>query len=46
MLSSKCGVYSSKKSRFLKEKEAKGLLSSLVIKTPWSNIPLLGKILF
>ena len=36
----------SKKSRFMKEQEAKGLLSSLGIKTPLSNIPLLGNILF
>ena len=46
MLSSKCAVCSSKKSRFLVEQEAKGLLSSLEIKTPLDNIPLLGKILF
>ena len=46
MPSSKCVVCSKKKSRFLKEQEAKGLLSSLGIKTPLSNIPLLGKILF
>ena len=46
MLSSKCAVCSSKKSRFLVEQEAKGLLSSLEIKTPSDNIPLLGKILF
>ena len=32
-----------KKSRFMKEHEASGLLSSLGIKTPLSNIPLLGK---
>ena len=44
MLSSKCAVCSKKKSRFLKEQEAKGLLSSLGIKL--HNIPLLGKILF
>ena len=37
--------YCSKRSRFLKIQEAKGLLSSLRIKTPLSNIPLLGKIL-
>ena len=37
---------SSKKSRFLKEHEAKGLLSSLGLKTPLNKIPLLGKILF
>ena len=37
---------SSKNSRFLKEQEAKGLLSSLGLKTPLNKIPLLGKILF
>ena len=31
-----------KKSRFLKEQEAKGLLSNLGIKTPLSKIPLLN----
>ena len=34
-----CGI---KKSRFLKEREAKGLLSNLGIKTPLSKIPLLN----
>ena len=46
MLSSKCAVCDSKKSRFMKEQEAKWLLSSLGIKAPLSNIPLLGNILF
>ena len=46
MLSSKCAVYSKKKSRFLKEQEAKGLLSTLGIKTVLRNFPLLGKTLF
>ena len=46
MISSKCAACSSKKSRFLKEQEAKGLLSSLGIKTPLNKISLLGKILF
>ena len=46
MLLSKCAVCSSKKSRFLKEQEAKGILSSLGLKPPLSNIPLLGKKLF
>ena len=46
MLSSKCAVCNSKKSRFLVVEEAKGLLSSLEIKTLLDNIPLLGKILF
>ena len=34
-----CGI---KKSRFVKEQEAKGLLSNLRIKTPLSKIPLLN----
>ena len=42
MLLSKCG---SKKSRFMKKQEAKGILSSLGLKTPLSNIPLLGYVL-
>ena len=46
MLLSKCVICSSKKSRFIKEQEAEGLLSTLGIKTPLSNIPLLGKNLF
>ena len=41
-LSSKCVVCGSKKSRFMKEQEAKGLLSNLGIKTPLSKIPLLN----
>ena len=35
----KCGI---KKSRFVKEQEAKGLLSNLGTKTPLSKIPLLN----
>ena len=31
-----------KKSRFVKEQEAKGLLSNLGIKTPLSKVPLLN----
>ena len=42
MLLSKCAVCGGKKSRFIKEQEAKGLLSSLGIKTPFSKIPLLN----
>ena len=45
MLSSKCAICSSRKSRFIKEQKAKRLFSSLGIKTPLSNIPLLGNIL-
>ena len=42
MLSSNCAVCGSKKSKFMKEQEAKGLLSNLGIKTPLSKIPLLN----
>ena len=35
-----------KKSRFIKNKEAKRLLSKLGIKTPLSKVPILGDILF
>ena len=41
-MQSKCPVYGIKKSRFVKEQEAKGLLSNLGIKTPLSKIPLLN----
>ena len=40
MILSKCALCGSKKSKFTKKQEAKGLLSSLGIKTPYSNIPL------
>ena len=46
MLSSKCAVCGNKKSKFMKEQEAKGLLSNLGIRTPLSKIPLLGDLLF
>ena len=41
----KCADCRIKKSRFVKEQEAKGFLSNLGIKTPLSKIPLL-KVLF
>ena len=43
---SKCAICGSKKSRFIKNQEAKGLLSKLGIKTPFSKLPILGDILF
>ena len=46
MILSKCAICSSKKSKFMKQQEAKGLLSKLGIKTPLSKIPILGDILF
>ena len=42
IMQSKCPVSGIKKSRFVKEQEAKGLLRNLGIKTPLSNIPLLN----
>ena len=46
MLLSKCAICGSKKSRFFKKQEAKGILSSLGLKTSLSKVPLLGDILF
>ena len=46
MLLSKCALCNKKKSRFIKNQEAKGLLSNLGIKTPLSKVPILGDILF
>ena len=43
---SKCAICGRKKSRFLKNQEAKGLLNNLGIKTPLSKVPILGDILF
>ena len=43
---SKCTICGSKKSKFIKKQEAKGILSSLGIKTPLSKIPLLCDVLF
>ena len=42
IMQSKCSVCKNKKSRFVKDQDAKGLLSSLGIKTPLSKIPLLN----
>ena len=41
-MQSKCPVCRIKKSRFVKEQGAKGLLGNLRIKTPLSKIPLLN----
>ena len=46
MILSKCAMCGSKKSRLIKNQEAKGLLSKLGIKTPLIKIPILGNILF
>ena len=42
VMQSKCSVCGIKTSRFVKEQEAKGLLSNLGIKTSLSKIPLLN----
>ena len=41
-MQSKCCVCGIKKSRFLQEQEAKGLISNFGIKTPLSKLPLLN----
>ena len=46
MLLSKCSVCNRKKSKFLEEQEARGLLSSLGIRTLLSQNPLFGPLLF
>ena len=46
MILSKSAICGSKKSKFIKNQDAKGLLSNLGIKTPLSKIPVLGDILF
>ena len=46
MILSKCAICGSKKSKFIKEQQVKGLLSNLGIRTPLNKIPLLGDILF
>ena len=46
MVLSKCAICGSKKSKFIKEQQAKELLSNLGIRTPLNKIPLFGDILF
>ena len=43
---SKWAICDSKKSRLIKNQEAKGLLNNLGVKTPLSKTPILGDILF
>ena len=45
MILSKCAICGNKKSRFIKNQEAKGLLSNLALRTPLNKVPLLGDIL-
>ena len=42
----KCAIYGSKKSKFIKNQEAKGLLSNLGVIIPLSKVPILGNTLF
>ena len=42
MIQSNCAICGSKKSRFIKEHQASGLLSNLGIRTPLSQVPLLN----
>ena len=44
MILSKCAICGSKKSRFIKDQEEKGLLSNLGVRTPFSKVPILGDI--
>ena len=46
MILSKCAICGSKKSRFIKNQEAKGLLNNLGVRTPLSKVPILGDFLF
>ena len=46
MALSSCAICGSKKSRFIKNQEAKGLVSNLGITRPLSKVPILGDILF
>ena len=43
---SKCAICGSKKLRFIKDQEAKGLFSNLGVKTPLSKVSILGDIFF
>ena len=42
MIQSNCATCDSKKSRFIKEQQAMGILSNLEIKIPLSKVPLLN----
>ena len=46
MILSTCAICGSKKSKFIKEQQAKGLLGNLDLRTPLNKIPVLGDILF
>ena len=42
MIQSNCATCNSKKSRFIEEQQAMGILSNLGIKNPLSKVPLLN----
>ena len=42
MIQSNCAICGSKKSRFIKEQQAVGILSNLGLKTPLIKVPLLN----
>ena len=46
MILSQCALCGCKKSKLIKEQQAKGLLSNLALRTPLNKIPVLGDILF
>ena len=46
MILSKFAICGSKRSRFIKNQEAKGLLNNLGSRTPLSKVPILGDTLF
>ena len=46
MVLSKCAICGSKKSSFVKNQDAKGLLSNLGVRKPLSKVPILIDILF
>ena len=46
MMLSKCAICGCKKSRFIKNQEAKWLLSNLGLRKPLSKVPILGDVLF
>ena len=41
-ISSKCAICGSKKSRFIKDQEPKGLLTNLGVRTPLNKVPIFG----
>ena len=46
LILSKCAMCGGKKSRFIKNQDANGLLSNLGLKAPLSKVPILGDIFF